>query len=382
MQTTQTMDTDLMQELTRIEYYLEHEPANPHLLASAIDLHLAAGQTAQARNLADTATSLHPDDVFLRQRLGNVLIAQGELAQAERLFVALHRNSPHPALAYNLGYLCFRQQRYTDAHDWLAPWVMNEEIPGDTIKLYIRVLHHLGELAHAVQFVERHRDGHSNDPDFLSLASLLYLDSGQMDLAEQLNTEALALGSQSLETSVAGGTIALGHGNTDAASRHFAQALRSNPADGRSWSGLGLASMMNRDIPGAITRLESAVTHMPSHIGTHHALGWCRILDQDLSAAETCFRTALSLDRNFGESHGGLAVTAALQGDREFAQECIERAIRLNPESMSAAYAQLILSDGVADTVKLRGLVRRFAGKRSGTPDGNLLKALLNSLET
>jgi Tfp pilus assembly protein PilF len=82
---------------------------------------------------------------------------------------------------------------------------------------------------------------------------------------------------------------------------------------------------------------------MPEHVGTWHVLGWTQLMQGDVSAAQRAFERALAADRNFAESHGGLAVVAAMQGRDEEARQSIRRALRLNREAMSPQYAQLLL---------------------------------------
>jgi hypothetical protein len=50
------------------------------------------------------------------------------------------------------------------------------------------------------------------------------------------------------------------------------------------------------------------------------------------------------MDRNFAESHGALATIAALRGERQRAQELINVALKLDPQSMAARYAAAVLS--------------------------------------
>jgi Tfp pilus assembly protein PilF len=147
----------------------------------------------------------------------------------------------------------------------------------------------------------------------------------------------------------------------------FARALAVNDKDGRSWSGLGLASLLAQDFEGARKQLETAVKHMPGHIGTWHALGWCHIAGQRLDAARHCFEQALALDRNFAESHGGLAVVAAMAGDRKGAEESVERALRLDPACLSARYAQSLLSGEIRDSESFRRLAEALAVRARAT---------------
>ena len=53
---------------------------------------------------------------------------------------------------------------------------------------------------------------------------------------------------------------------------------------------------------------------MPGHVGSRQAVGWCRVLQQDLSAARAHFEHTLAMDRNFAENHGALAVMDVLRG--------------------------------------------------------------------
>jgi Flp pilus assembly protein TadD len=105
---------------------------------------------------------------------------------------------------------------------------------------------------------------------------------------------------------------------------------------------------------------------MPSHIGTWHLLGWSRILGRELDGARSAFDTALGLDRNFGESHGGMAVVLALQGQREQAEAAIERALGLDRDSLAARYAQMVLSGQTEDPERFRQLARRLMQTRQG----------------
>jgi Tfp pilus assembly protein PilF len=114
---------------------------------------------------------------------------------------------------------------------------------------------------------------------------------------------------------------------------------------------------------------------MPSHIGSWHALAWCQMLRKDFAAAEASFSRSLELDRNFSESHGGLAVLAAMRGDDASAKPLIERALRLDGQSFSGRYAQSLLlrksRPEVADKL-VQGLVGQIK-----FPDGRpMLSAL------
>jgi tetratricopeptide (TPR) repeat protein len=353
-------------ELERVEGYLASDPANTLLLRKAIDLCLALGRVDSARRHADAALRLSPDDPFVQHRHGNVLIAQGKLDEAAQVFEALLRDSPDVNIAFNLALVRYRQRQFAQARGALEPFMQQSAASAQAVTLYLRVLHHLGDFSEALDIMRRQMPRCAGDAEFLSAASLLLFDDDQLDEAQRLSTAALAGSTRPLEALVVAGSLALGRDDARGAAAFLNEALAINPTDGRSWAGLGMASLLNGDMANAKAHLERAVTNLPAHIGTLHALGWCQIIRRELAEAEQTFRKALALDRNFGESHGGLAVVSALQGKKSEAEEGVQRALRLDPESLSARYAQMVLSGVVNDPEKFRRLVLRLAFRRSG----------------
>jgi len=363
-------------ELERIERYLASDPANPHLLMTALDLCLALGDLDAARKHADAGVALLPDDPFMAHRRGNVLIAQGDLDQAAHVFGRLLAQTADPNIAFNLALVHFRQGQYAQARAVFEPYMASGEISCAAVTLFMRTLHHLGEITQAIDVVQRHRDRCAGDTDFLGVASRLYLDGDQLEEAQRLSSAALAGGARPLEALVAGGSVALSHDDADTAKAMFGEALSVSPSDGRSWAGLGMASLLTGQLADAKDQLQRAVINMPAHIGSRHALGWCQIVRGELPDAEQTFRDALALDRNFGESHGGVAVVSALQGHKRQAEESIERALRLDPQCLSARYAQMVLSGVASDPEKFKKLALRILSSRPGRVGTGLAEAL------
>ena len=365
MPTNPVNNSDLTKALLRIEEHLVVDPGNRDLLASAIDKYLAIGQIENAKRHADVAISRFPDDRYFQNRLGNVMLAQGNLPRAEEIFEQLLDNAPDDNIRFNLAYTYYLQGRYTQASELLLPIVEQAQRPVGAVTLLLRVLHQQGDVKSAIDLVERNMPLCGADTDFLAVASLLYFDDGQIEKARQTSTAAQSDGTHPLEALVVGASLSLGEGDVAAAATQFAEAVAISPRDGRSWAGMGMVSMVKQDLTGAARQLERAIGYMPSHIGTRHLLGWCKIFSHDLAAADQVFLQALSLDRNFGESHGGLAVVAAIRGDRLRAEECIKRAVGLDPKSLSARYASMVLSGDIKDLVKLREIATKALAMRS-----------------
>ena len=133
-----------------------------------------------------------------------------------------------------------------------------------------------------------------------------------------------------------------------------------------------MGSLLANDLAGAQSQLEQAVACLPTHIGTWHLLGWCKLFAGDLAGARQVFEHALSLDRNFGESHGALAVALARQGDRAGAALGIERALGLERQGLSARYAQMILSGQADDPLVFRTLALKLLSTQAGLFGGDL----------
>jgi tetratricopeptide (TPR) repeat protein len=353
--------------LATLERYLEVDPDNATLLADAIDSALAEGALERAELHLTHALALTPNDPFLLARRGNLLLHTAQWEGAAALFAQLLAAAPNSDLAYNLGYACLRLGRHADAAAALLPYA--DGAPLHAMVLLLRALHNDAQVGLAVALVHAHEARFADDVAFLAAASLVLTDAGDVHGALRLGEKALAGGVRPLEAVVACATVRLGEGDGTSARGLFEEAVALHPRDGRSWSGLGMASLLARDLDQAAQQLNQALHFMPNHIGSWHALGWCHVFGKDLELADQAFRAALALDRNFGDSHGGVAVVAALRGQREAAQAGIDRALGLDPASLSARYAQMVLTGQADDPERMRALVLRVMASRP-TPMG------------
>lgn len=366
------------QQLERGEANLAADPGNPHLLALVIDLSIACGDFERAARHVEAARLAHPEDTYLRARNGDLHLARQQWAEAAAIFQDLLARQADVNLAYNLAYALQGQGRHADAWTAMEPYQNSLELVPPMLALMVRVLHHLGRGGEAIALAEAHLEHCQSDSGFLAAASLVCLDGGRLDLAERLSGAALARDDAAapLEALVTLGSLALARNDGAKASGIFEQVLAREPLEGRSWSGMGTASLLQRDFLGAQAQLERAVACLPQHIGSWHLLGWSRIFNEDLSGAEQAFQQALELDRNFGESHGGMAVVRALQGRRGDAEAAIELARRLDPNGLSAAYANMVLSGQTQDAERFPILVRRLLSTRQNLFGQNLTDML------
>jgi tetratricopeptide (TPR) repeat protein len=355
MQADHTTQQDLVSQLQRTEGYLAIDPDNTDLLAAAIDLSLATADIARAQRHAAAACARYPGDPYFDYRRGHVLVALQQWSEAAALFATLLADHRDVNLAYSLANCQLQLGRFQVAATTLAPYSHDSALPPEAATLLVRALHFLGQFDEADGLIAAHRPRLAADAGFLAAASLLYLDAGKLALAQELSEQAIASGPRPIEALVVHATLALAHTDAGAAIDGFNEV---------------------HDLGGAKVQLEQAVKFMPGHIGSWHALGWCRLLQHDLDGAHGAFAQALALDRNFGESHGALAVVAALRGDRVASEAGIERGLRLDPTGLSARYAEMVLSGQASDPERFKVIARRVLGMRQTLFGDNLATAV------
>lgn len=350
-------------KLARLLSFLKEDPNNNALRLDIFDTALQSGQHAVSEEQLDFArrNSLDADTWTMRE--ANLRIAQQRYPEAEQVLTALQdRVGKHPAIAQNLGFIASLRNDYQTCFAIVKDWA---DVPPDAPiepglqSMWLRCLHHLGQLDTALAWGERrlqHRTLHS---EALGVASLIAVDASQLDKARAWSEFSLQGNPDLPEAILTRSTVALGDRDATLAKSLAEQILQHQPENGRAWSGRGFAQLLELDLASARSSLEQATRFMPSHIGTWHGLGWACLLAKDYAAAQQAFEAALERDHNFGETHGGLAVIAAMQGQREVAENHLRRAFGLNNEGLSAQYARALL-DGVLSDDKA---ILRFARK-------------------
>jgi len=364
------------QELDRLIGYLRADPSNLRLRADIFERALAGGRHDEAQRQVDWVLSRTPVDFGWRHRMAVLDMARGQPAAAAALLQSLiDEGQSDPAVAFNLAYADFLLGRHEAAIERLARLRDRQALPPQGLALQLRAMHRLGQLDAALDLFRLDQGGQTTG-DAYGVASLIAVDTGELSLAQQWATQALEMNAVNQEALVSLGMAALAAQDVPRALHHLDQAVARQPEDGRSWSALGLARLLQRDLPAARDALMRATTYMPDHIGTWHTLGWCEIFRHDLPAARRAFEASIALDRNFGESHGGLAAVLALQGERADAVAALRRARRLNPVSLSAQYAQSVLDGDNADFERFVQVARTAFEAHQG-PGGQPLSTLV-----
>lgn len=175
------------------------------------------------------------------------------------------------------------------------------------------------------------------------ILAMARLDAGDTEAAATAAARALAIHARQPDALTVVGSIALQCNRPTEAASAFDAVLDVQPSSGRALAGAGEACMLRGDMPKARQWLTLATHCSPQHIGTWHALAWSALLEGDLAAASAAFDQAMAIDRNFGETHGGVALVHILRGKLDEGRVATRRALRLDPASRNGRYAQSLL---------------------------------------
>jgi tetratricopeptide (TPR) repeat protein len=375
------------QRLGRLESFLRENPSNGTLLIDAFETALACGEWERADFHLRHGLAQDSEPLAWRLREGDFWLAQQRYEEALGVLEALEK-APHPpagfaeVLLHNLAFVEFRRGQLANCVARLAPALEaplfggsadSQADPSTATRalqgLWLRALHHDGQLDRAMDWARLAEQAQRLDTQAAGVASLIAIDASDFAAAERWSSTSLGSGilaDHPVEALVTRASLALAARDAASANRFADAALQRQPRDGRAWSTRGFAALLAGDLAGALGAFRQAVLLMGQHIGTWHGLGWTQILQGDLAGARTSFETALALDRNFAESHGGLAVVLASQSLPQEAAQHAELALRLDKSNLSGRYAQALLSGEVKDANDLQRLARRLLGGRSG----------------
>ncbi|MFZ6721371.1 hypothetical protein [Undibacterium sp. Ji49W] len=369
--------------LDRLQSYLLEDPENDVLRADIFDVALGLRKFELAQEQVDFFGDCS-NNVFWGNRQALLYLSKKDYLTAESFLKTLLDNCEYsPNLGYNLSFALYAQGKFEQANSYLEVLIEKQnllQVPQAMI-LWMRCQQKIGDLDRILDTFSIHSGDLAFPMEAWGVASLVAIDSDRPDLAKRWAEHALKVDPRQRESLVAVGTLALSDQDVDAAKKTLKYCLDLYPGDGRAWSALGFTLMLESSFSEAQLALQRAAASMPSHIGTWHALGWCNLLLGDLPASQTCFEKALELDRNFGESHGGMAVILAVQGQKMLANEYIERALRLDNRNVSAQYAQALLSGELKNKESFSLMARRVLGRNSSLVRKSLLDDVLKRID-
>lgn len=362
-----------MDRVGQLRAFRAQDPDNQLIVIDLIDALLAAGQADGAQAIVDELPVewlVQPNFLF---RAGRCAIARADYAAAiEPLTVMRELGFDEPGVLHDLAYAHLGTGDIEAAEATLAPIVTQSVVVPDVGVLHARIMHFQRRYEEAVQILEAVLADHPDRADAWGLLAMVESDRDHKDAADYAAGKALALAPRQPDALTAQGMLALARFDAEASYAAFSGLLETQPNHGRALAGTGEALLLRGDSAGARPLLERASRAMPQHLGTWHALAWSALLEGDIDAADAAFHAALAADRNFGESHGGVAVVQALRGDLEGARQNVRVALRLDAGSRNGRYAQALLwrAEGrprEADAI-MDGILSEVGIARSGRP--------------
>jgi tetratricopeptide (TPR) repeat protein len=342
---------ELATRLDRLLSYLGHDAGNLALRRDAARAACDSGQWETAREIIDAGLWLHADE---------------------------------PQLLVLSGYVHLMQRQYSQALDVLNDPAVAGAVPFALV-LRARCLHHVNRAEAAMGDCRAYLAIAADDAEAHGLLGLLLQEQKRDDEAKLHVDAALARNPLQLEAMLALAGLYQDAGDHDSAQISFENLVAAHPECGRGWLGLALTRLSRLEAAAARDDAERATRYLPEHIGTWHVLAWSELMCGDVVAGGAAFAQALALDRNFAESHGGLAVVAILQGREEEARASLKRALRLDPQTMSAQYAEMLLLQRAGKQEEARRILDAFLSRPAAggdVPFRDLVAKHVNYLRT
>jgi tetratricopeptide (TPR) repeat protein len=198
------------------------------------------------------------------------------------------------------------------------------------------------------------------------------MDADDLDLARHYAEQATG-GSDALTTR---GLIALSDSSPEKSIVLFDQALAIHPEASRAWIGRGLGLVAYGDNLRAVEALRKGAELFGDHLGSWIALGWTQFMGRDLAGSRATFEHALSLDDNFAETHGGLAVLDVAAGKLESAQRRADVALRLDRECFGGMLALILLREAKGNPEMAQRLWEKALNMPTGVDGRTLAQAM------
>lgn len=220
-------------------------------------------------------------------------------------------------------------------------YLYNKQLLTETKLIIARALYINNQLEQAVELINA--ENVESSAETLGLLSMLYFDLGELTKSSLNFDKALSITINQFDALLAKASYEVTTHNMDLAFSTINKCLEQQSKNGRVLSLLGQVQLYKIQLVDAVNTLKLATEYMPEHIGTWHLLGWAYMLTQQLELAEQAFNTSLNLNPNFAESHGALACVAINKNQIEQAKHIAKKALRLDPHSFSALYANALI---------------------------------------
>jgi len=324
------------QKLARLLAFLERDPQNLNLLADAASTAFEAKDFARAGELIARHRAIAPLTPALENLRGAIALATHNHAEAQAIFEGLvAAGHDTPAIRFNLAWAHAMAGEQEKALALLDDATLAASPRAPALK--VAMLHHLGRFEEGLRCGAQLLQRFAKDEALLGALATLALDAEQPELARRYAERA----PNNAEAEAALGLLTLGEFEPRQSLALFDAALARQPENPRAWIGRGLAQQALGE--AGTEAIDRGARLFRDHPGSWIAAGWAHYVAGDPQQARARFETALALDPNFSESHGGLAVLDLAAGDVASAKRRCEIALRLDRKSFGGALAKSLL---------------------------------------
>jgi tetratricopeptide (TPR) repeat protein len=309
----------------RAEQLDPHEGCWPYYQANVNDPEVAIAKLQRAAALLTNHSEV------ARLRLGELLLRQGRLDEAEVQFRRVLQQHPGNALAHlNLARI---DRERGDIQASL------KHLTGSMDDLHTRKASHL--LAAEVH--QRLGDEIAASQE-RQLAAKLPKDPDWPDpLAEEVRR--LRTGKQ---VRLAAAAQLIGQGHAQQAADLLRQIVQDYPDSDWAWLLLGRSFLAQKNPAGAEPALRKAIQLAPTSMEAHFYLGVALLLQEKPKAAAASFHQAATIQPDFPDAHHNLAHCLLRQGDRRGAIEAFRAALNCKPNHIAAHLdlAEVLVQEG------------------------------------
>jgi len=356
--------------LARLLNFLEQDPANLSLLTDALALAIDLGDIVHGQRLLDHIKAQAIEEPKICALAAHVSLQAGQYAAAGTFGdKAIDGGLTHPAVIFNTAQGHFYSGDYLSAHTLLSLLSNDSQSAPSLLLMHARALHQLEETELAEALVVRAVQQQPDNTDMRGLLALLQYENDSYSPALLTAHETLTEDPDQLDALIACASVHFHQNNITASRSAWLHTVTAHPECGRAWSGLARLEFNELEFDEAEEHLKTAVRYMPDHIGTWHLLSWVYILRGDSIRARQALDQSYELDRTFGETHGGLAIVDIMEGMMGRAQKGIRRALKLNPNGLSAQYAQALVLQQEGQPEKAAQLIDKVLDQTR--PDSN-----------
>jgi tetratricopeptide (TPR) repeat protein len=363
-----------MQQWEKLVEYLEHDPDNLSLIADAANAAFDAGDIEAAKELLDRYHAIAELPPALLNLQGLVAIRLQDVDGAAAAFDALLLAGVNdPSVRFNRAWVHALKEEHAAA---LA--LLDDEtvaVAERAAALKVQTLHHLGQIEEALSVGQAMIERYPHNDSLLGALSVAAMDADNMDLARHYAGQA----SGGVDAFTTRGLLALNDNKPSESVDLFNAALALHPDAPRAWIGKGLGLVAVGDVVGGSEALRIGAEIFGDHLGSWIALGWTQFMAKDSSGARKTFDHALSLDDNFAETYGALAVVDLTDGKIDSARRRADIALRLDRACFGGMLAKMLLAEAKGDSALAQRVWDKALNAAVGA-EGQTLAQAISSL--